>query len=483
MRRTLKKALLLAAVGFLLWFGWSVWRAAGVVTAYKAKMVCSGVFVSHRSLESLVSEDVAAFSWAGVDVNWTRKSASSSFVGLVRREAVFRNGLGCTLELGPRLSDPRAEDDDGSDFSGPHSAGLPWPVGDEIEPTRDASGIDREKLARVIHEAFLEPDTGAPRRTRAVVVLYGGDLVAERYAPGFSASTPLPGWSMTKSVIHALLGVLVAEGRLDPNEPPPIPEWSDPSDPRHSITLDQLLRMSSGLEFEERYLPPSQATTMLFATTDAGAYAASMPLESPPGTQWKYSSGTTNILSRMLRDLVGEKRYARFPRQALFDPIGMASAILEPDPSGTFVGSSFMYATARDWARFGLLYLRDGVWEGRRILPPGWADQARTPSPLSSKGRYGAHFWLNAGDPPGSSNRIWPSLPADAFFASGFQGQTVLIIPSRDLVLVRLGLTEDRAAFDMESFAAGVLQALPTPPGVEATEPTPNRSPSDGERP
>ncbi len=468
------RVLLLLCLPLLGWLGWSAWEAAEVVTAYKAKVVCSGVFVSHRSLESLVSEDVSAFAWAGVDVNWSRKSASSSFFGLARREAVFRNGLGCTLLLGGRLFDPRAESDDAPDPSPARDASLPWPTGDDIEPAWASSGIDRDKLARAIHGAFVEPDGGPPRRTRAVVVLYGGDLVAERYAPGFSASTPLPGWSMTKSVIHALLGVLVAEGKLDPHSPPSVPEWSDPADPRHAITLDQLLGMSSGLEFDERYLPPSQATTMLFATADAGGYAASMSLESPPGSTWKYSSGTTNILSRMIRGIVGEGQYARFPRQALFDRIGMASAIIEPDPSGTFVGSSFMYATARDWARFGLLYLRDGVWEGERILPAGWVDLARTPTPLSSKGRYGAHFWLNAGDPPGSSNRIWPGLPADAFFASGFQGQTVLIIPSRDVVLVRLGLTEERSGFDLEPFADGVLQAIPPPKSP---------SPLDGENP
>jgi hypothetical protein len=179
---------------------------------------------------------------------------------------------------------------------------------------------------------------------------------------------------MTKSVTNALVGILVGQGKLSVDEPAPVPEWSGPDDPRGAITLDQMLRMSSGLEFGEIYEDPrSDVCLMLFSVRDAAAYAADKPLETGPGGKWYYSSGTTNIISRIVRDSVGgtQADYFAFPRRALFDRIGMRSAIIEPDPSGTFVGSSYMYATARDWARFGLLYLQDGVWEGERILPEG----------------------------------------------------------------------------------------------------------------
>ena len=195
------------------------------------------------------------------------------------------------------------------------------------------------------------------------------------------------GWSMTKSVTNALIGILVKQGKLSLDQLAPVPEWSDPADPRHAITLDQLMRMSSGLEFSEDYADLTTGVTqMLYNTDDMGAYAAAAPLEAEPDGVWNYSSGTANIVSRIVRDTVGgsDEEYLTFPRRALFDPIGMTSAVMEPDASDTFVGSSYMYATARDWARFGLLFLQDGMWEGERILPEGWVDYSITPTPLSA---------------------------------------------------------------------------------------------------
>ena len=298
-----------------------------------------------------------------------------------------------------------------------------------------------------------------------MIVLHGGRPVAERYAAGFDARTPLIGWSMTKSVIATLIGIQVMHGHLDPESPAPVPEWSD--DERAAITLDHLLRMTSGLGFKERNGAFGDSAAMLFRSRSAADYAAHSALAHLPGSFWSYSSGTSNLLSAILRSsLDGDLRaYHRFPRQALFDRIGMRSAVLETDAAGDFVGSSFSYATARDWARFGLLYARDGVWQGERLLPEGWVARARRPTPPAPRGSYGAHWWLNAGAPGDPRDRPYPSLPTDLFYASGYEGQSVVVLPSHALVVVRLGQSVPEQAFDLEAFLHAVLAAFPADPG------------------
>jgi len=268
---------------------------------------------------------------------------------------------------------------------------------------------------------------------------------------------------MAKSVTNALVGILVGQGKLSLEEPASVPEWSHPSDPRHSITLDQLLRMSSGLEFGEGYgASTSDVAIMLFNSRDMAAFAASKPLEAEPDSVWHYSSGTTNIICRMMRDAVGgpHQEYLEFPRRALSDRIGMRSAVFEPDASGTLVGSSHVYASPRDWARFGLLYLQDGVWQGERILPEGWVAYSSTPSPTAPLGQYGAHFYTNPANAARKTDRTWPDLP-EFYYASGLEGQKVVIIPSHNLVVVRLGYTENPEAWDMGALIGDVLEAVP----------------------
>jgi CubicO group peptidase (beta-lactamase class C family) len=267
---------------------------------------------------------------------------------------------------------------------------------------------------------------------------------------------------MSKSVTNALVGVLVKQGRLDLKAPAPVPEWQTPGDPRGMITLDQLLRMSSGLEFSEVYLPLFDATRMLYESRDFAAYAAEKPLSARPDARFSYSSGTANIISRIVRGAIEKdhRNYYDFMRRELFDKIGMSSAVVEADPSGTFVGSSYALATPRDWARFGLLYLWDGVWRGERILPEGWVAYTTTPTPKAPKGQYGALFWLNAGSRSNPSDRRWPSVPQDAYSAEGFMEQRLIIIPSHELVLVRFGASVDRKAWNTETFIADVLAAF-----------------------
>jgi len=325
-------------------------------------------------------------------------------------------------------------------------------------------GIDAKRLPAALDEAFSEPGLENPRKTRAVVVVYDGQLIAERYAPGFNKDMPLMGWSMSKSVTNALVGILVRQGRLDVTKPAPVPEWQKEGDPRKSITLDQLLRMSSGLEFVEKYAPLYDATEMLYGSYDFGAYAADKPLETEPDGKWYYSSGTANIVARIVRHTVERnyRYYYNFIFEELFEKIGMYSAVMEPDSSGTFVGSSYTMATPRDWARFGLLYFQDGVWRGERVLPDGWVKYSTTPTPKAPMGQYGRLFWLNAGSPDDPNRRLWPSAPRDAFAAQGFQEQKLIIIPSRKLILVRLGATTDREAWDTDAFIKSILDCLPS---------------------
>ena len=308
-------------------------------------------------------------------------------------------------------------------------AGVPWPT--KEWPTGPApSAAVGASVDRLLAQP---PELGL---TLAIVVIHRGRIVAEGYGPDTDDATTLISWSTAKSVTHSLVGLLVGDGRLALDGPAPVPEWEAPDDGRHPITVQQLLEMRSGLRFAEDYVDAgvSDVIEMLFGRGqhDVAAFAADVPLDHPPGTVWSYSSGTTNIVSRVVGDAVGggEAGVRRFLHDRLFEPLGMASADPRFDDAGTFIASSFLYATARDFARFAYLYLRDGVWEGERLLPEGWVDHARTsvPVPPEEEFGYGAHWWL------------WREYPG-AFAAHGYEGQYLIVVPDRDLVVVRLGKT------------------------------------------
>ena len=321
----------------------------------------------------------------------------------------------------------------------PQSPDVPWPTADW--PTGPLpAGVDAARLDRLLDHALSAPSTPDLGETHAVLAVQGGRLVLERYGPGKGAADTFPSWSMAKSITQALCGLLVGDGRLDVHAPADVPEWAAPGDPRGAITLDLLLRMSSGLDFLEEYLPdrPSDVIQMLWGPgkDDVAAYAAAKPLAHEPGRFWYYSSGATNIVARCLARALGQSDggqagagFEAFMRERLFGPLGMTSPIPKFDAAGTFIGSSFCFCTARDFARFGLFYLRDGVWEGRRLLPEGWVDYARTPTwqQPNEDGPYGAHWWLN--------------LETGSFAAQGFGGQFIIVAPDIDLVLVRSGDT------------------------------------------
>ncbi len=408
-----------------------------IATSYAAKTMCSGVFLAGRTPEAM-QEDLYAVSFTQTKVNPQNSSVTASLYGLASTTAIYRKGLGCSLVNQITETEIRAQPSPAISSSKSDN----WKL--ESDPQ-----IYPAILEQLLNRTFSESDLKNPVRTRALVVLHNGKLVIEKYADGFNAQMPLLGWSMTKSVTNAMIGMMVLDKKLEIQKPAPVIEWQN--DARAKITIDQLLRMSSGLAFVEDYASPSDATNMLFREKGAGAYALSKNSAAETDAVWSYSSGTSNILQEIIRrQFPNHADYLAFPHTRLFQKLGMTSAILEPDASGTYVGSSFMYATARDWAKFGQFYLQDGVWNGERILPEGWVKYSSTETPHSD-GTYAAHFWVGHND---------PELPKDAFMAQGFEGQTVAIIPSQNIVIVRLGLTHGDAVYDDVAFVKSVLAAF-----------------------
>jgi CubicO group peptidase (beta-lactamase class C family) len=477
MESKMKRWLKISLIGIIVLLIVAVGIAAGLLNktlpigaGFTAKYLCSSTFISQRDPEIVFREDVAPinplFKNVGWQVNHEQKTVSADYFGLFTATAIYREGCGCSLVVGTSTEQMRRQtffQPSAEDGRSARRQALPWPQGSRGPVDPMSLGLDSAKLQKALDNAFAEPGPARPKKTRGVVVVYDGRLVAERYAEAFHKDMPLLGWSMSKSVTNALVGILVKNGRLDIEMPAPVAEWQNIGDPRREIFLDQLLRMSDGLEFDEVYQPFRDVVYMLYDSYDYAAYAAGKPLAAKPDTRWNYSSGTANIIARIVRQTAekNQPQYYDFIRDELFYKIGMYSALMEPDSSGTFVGSSYTFATPRDWARFGLLYLQDGVWQGERILPQGWVEYTTTPTPLAPRGEYGALFWLNAGSASDPEDRRWPNAPRDGFAATGFQEQKVIIIPSRKLVLVRFGATTDRKAWNSDEFIADVLAALP----------------------
>jgi CubicO group peptidase (beta-lactamase class C family) len=436
----------------------------------KAQLLCSGIFVSGRDEASVLNEDVAfhpLFKMLKPKLDYKEKSVTVSLLGLglFKKKAIYHDQLGAILIqnvsqdtiLGWKVSIPAPEP------ANPET--IPWPTGDLLSGDPLPANVDQAKLKAALDKVFAEPDPKHLKRTRAALVVYDGRILAERYAPGIHKDTRLISWSMAKSITNALVGILVRQGRLNIKDPAPVPEWRSPDDPRHAITIDQLLRMSSGLEWYEAYAehPVSDVNLMLFTKPDMAAFAAAKPLAAPPNTKWEYSTGTTMIINRIIRQAISnQEEYWAFPRRELFNKIGMRSAVIESDASGTFTAGSGIYVCARDYARFGLLYLQDGVWQGERILPVGWVLYTTTATLTDNADDYGAQFWLNKGDPNNPAKRSYPTLPPDMFLAEGYQGQMIAMIPSRKLVVVRLGMTFDDR-WGKAEFLEEVLRAISEP--------------------
>jgi CubicO group peptidase (beta-lactamase class C family) len=342
----------------------------------------------------------------------------------------------------------------------PQPRGLAWPT--EVWPEGPLDPrVDHGGLEKLLDYAFSVPEPEDLERTHAVVAVQRGEIVAERYAHDVEPDDTFLSWSIAKSITNALVGILVRQGKLDISQPIPVKEWPE-GDPRRRITIDQMLRMVDGLRFREaehlgggavRYYPAEESDVipMLFGEGkgDVAGFAATLPYQVEPETRWNYNSGASNLLSRLVSETVGggEEGMRDFMRRELFEPIGMRTASPRFDDAGNFVGSSHCYCSARDFARFGYLYLRGGVWDGRRILPEGWVDYSRTPTPQAPDGNYGAHFWVI----PGSLG---------LFECNGARGQRIVISPKLDLVAVRLGATAPHKVDAVVRWCKGLIDVF-----------------------
>ncbi|MEP6908202.1 MAG: serine hydrolase [Pseudoxanthomonas sp.] len=443
-------ALVLLVVVYAATAGRSILRLA---THSVSHSLCTAAFISNLDPDRMYAEEqlpnMRSIGWAvRYRVDREHREMTASMLGAFGARAVYRQGLGCLLV----------------------DKGEPVPEAAGFRPTPITGGFDQPgvvestdpAIRQAMDDAFSEPDADHPRLTKELVVLHDGKLIAERYAAGYGPQTPIWVHSVSKSITNALIGILVRQGKLRVDQPSPIAAWQSPSDPRRTITVDQLLRMDSGLPFDEAGGPMTLANRMWFVEPNITSFAAAAPLEHTPGTVWGYSNISFVLLSSMVRDAAGGTAVdaEQFVRRELFEPLGMRNTVIETDITGTPIGSSHVYASARDLARFGQLYLDDGVVDGRRILPEGWVNYSHS---QTLKTGYGAGFWtnlVNKGSVP-----IWdapwgmPQLPKDMFYARGAFGQYVVIVPSEHLVVVRLGVTLDNST-GMGNVIAKIIAAL-----------------------
>lgn len=388
-----------------------------VITGYAAKNLASAVFVSGRNAEGVEALDLnfSLIRFASNTVDYENKTVTSRFLWCTST-AVYREGYGVTLLCGDDANKLREQV---FPLLPDTTIVKPLPQGDSAVSARLAP----------IAKAFVD-DHAYHGHPFAFVVLHKGGIVAEHYDQGIGPDTKLLSWSMAKSFVNALVGMMVKDSLIDIHAPLPIPEWQD--DDRKTITLHDLMQMQSGLEWNEDYGARSDVNVMLHCEEDMGLYALQKPLEYKPGTHWYYSSGSTNIVVRYLRSLFSsDEAFLSYMRERLFAPLGIRNAIFEQDMSGTPVGSSYLYITAKNFARFGQMYLDDGCVDDERILPEGWVDYTCTPA-SNSENRYGAFFWLNRGGK-------YPDVPKDMYWCDGHDGQCIFIIPSCQLVVVILG--------------------------------------------
>lgn len=436
MNRKIKYSLF-AGFPTLVYFIYKNFPKLDILTGFAAKTVCSCTFLAHRDQISVEAgeNDFFPVKYAQNKIDLKEKSVSTSILGLKTRKAVYQEGLGCVLL--PENAENFPLD-------------LSKPLRDKNKAKNAIFGFPGFKDNNIALQNAFDAEGAEVKKTRAVLVLYKSQIIAEKYASGFSTETKFLGWSMTKSIVNAVLGVLEKQGRISLSQTHLFQEWE--KDERSKISLKNLLQMNSGLEWSEDYTSVSDVNKMLFLENEMAQVQLHKSLKSEPGTTWNYSSGTTNLLSKFIRNqFKTHQEYLDFWYSGLIDKIGMNSMTLETDAAGSFVGSSYGFATARDWAKFGLLFLNKGNWDGEQILNDSWVDFTVQPA-NGSKGEYAAHFWLNAGGK-------YQSVPRDMFACCGFQGQYIFIIPSKKLVVVRFGLSE-HPVFDVNEFLKEILESF-----------------------
>ena len=446
--------LLAAGVGYLS-------RIAPSGTGYKAMTACTALFVSGRSIAGLEREEFAGLhpilDYVSVSVDANEGRVSAEMLGMGARTAMYREGLGCTLT------------DYGDDLP-PVPDGLGDPLstttGDWSEP--DLSAVPNDRLNAAMQQAFAEPEIESKFNTRALLVYHDGMLVGERYADGISEETALPGYSLTKTILGALIGIAYADDPGFLKKRADLKAWRnlEDDDPRREITISDLLHMTTATHWSEATGDPlSPILKMTYHSSDMAAYAAEQESEGEPGSKFQYNSGSSLILSRLLLDRLGNdtEAYLRFPREKLFAPTGMASAIIAADARGTLNGGFGASATARDWLRFGLLYLNNGKSGNQQVLPEGWIEASKVTQPASAERGYGLHVWVNQPfEKDGSVQLPRPRLPADTLLMNGQFGQLVAVVPSRKVVIVRLGQSNNwDFSNDPDQLIVSILSALP----------------------
>lgn len=447
MKKLLKYLFIIVLLLFL-YLGYTYYPALNIVTGYASKNMASGLFLAKRDQLSIEKRDngFLPINLVSYDVDEDEQSVSASIFGLMKRKAIYVDGLGAILVNDSY--DPKRQ------FKVPNRSNtqndLPYPYGNL--PVRDTifGEVNYKKLDLAVDKAFDLPGEDK-QQTRSVLVVFKDRIIAEKYKEGFDETSLMHGWSMTKSLTSTLYGILQRQDSLDIYKETGIQDWEE--DDRRHITYNDLLHMNSGLEWEEAYFNISDITKMLYLESDMGQVQIQNQLIAKPNELWNYSSGTTNILSGPLlrKEFDSHQKYLDFWYKELIDKIGMNSMVVETDLSGNYIGSSYAWATTRDWAKFGLLYLHEGSWNGEQILDSSWVQYAKTPT-NTSEGRYGAQFWLNAGG-------YHPDVPKDMYSCNGFKGQYVFIIPSRNLVVVRTGLVSD-PKFDVNSFLKGIVESI-----------------------
>jgi CubicO group peptidase (beta-lactamase class C family) len=432
-----RNSLKLMAITILLALSYAIYKyypQLEVLNGYAARTACSCTFMIGRPLDVILSEDLAMspLNWATVKIDTSAKSSTASVFGLSPKTAVYRNGLGCILLEG--------KDDYHVNFNIPeHRDSVNYSF---IQSK--TSTINDAEISKLEQLAFDEGKAISHKKTRALLVLHRDTLIIESYAKGINKTTKLLGWSMTKSVLNAMIGVLSKQNKISIHDKALFPQWIDR---RKEIEINDLLHMNSGLEWTEDYSTVSEATSMLFASGDMPQYVSSIKMKS---LAWVYSSGSSNLLSGIVRSkFKAIEEYHSFPYKYIFEPLGMDHSLIETDEAGNYITSSYMYGRARDWLRFGRLYLHDGVWQGNRILPENWVNYTCQEVP-GSDGKYGAHFWLN------KRSVAFPDCPQDIFYADGYQGQYIVIVPSHDLVIVRMGLDD----IDMNQLIKTTIDAI-----------------------
>ncbi|PWC03469.1 serine hydrolase domain-containing protein [Agromyces badenianii] len=395
-------------------------------TGYAAHNACAVTEVAGRDDPATDLPPNPLVPYLQVDTDANAGITTASIVGaLAHQTAWYAEGFGCTLAgQRPELGEATAIDPEGNPFTDAAAAA----------PTPEVDAALEQALSRAFGDELAASGAEA-LGTRAVVVVKNGELVAERYADGFDASTPQLGWSMAKSVTGLMTGVLVKQGVVSLDDDHLRPEWTDE---RADITVEDLLRMQSGLEWDETYDLGTPITRMLYLEPDMGAYVASLPLEHEPGTFQEYSSGSTTLLCSVLTERTGLG--ADLPRQTILGPLGLSSAVFEPDAAGTPVCSSYLWATPRDWAALGQFALQNGEWNGEQLLPDDWMERSLTNVEHEETDDPGYAMGFRTNVLPDGGLR-WPELPEDTFHMSGHDGQKVIMVPSENLVVVRMGFT------------------------------------------